>query len=195
MRNIKRFFELNNINEYNTKLFCNNIEYKSFKKGEEIFEKKSDYRNFCIILKGKVMVNLAKMILEYNNEEINNIFEDKNDLEKSNKEGIQRQTIKFERKTFEYSNIEYSNSEYFSRKICRNDKRTINSVIALEDTDLLILDHRIYDNIFFRAIARERRDRKNFILNNIKTLKELAPSRFEMFINKVELNVNKNKNI
>ena len=84
------------------------------------------------------MVNLAKMISEYNNQEINNIFEDFNDLDKINKESNQRLPIKFERKTYEYSNKEYSIGEYFSRKIPRNDKSTINSAKALENSYLII---------------------------------------------------------
>lgn len=192
--NIKRFFELNNINEYHTQLCCNNFELKSYKKGEDIFQRKNDYKNFCIITKGKVLANSEKVILGYNNEELNNnLIEEFNDLEKfanqREKEGGQRQSIKFEVKKYEYTSKEYSKGEYFSRKIKTNDKSTINSVKALEDTDILVLDHRMYDLLFERSISRAKRDRKFFILNNIKTLKELPPTRFEIFQNMVEMNV------
>jgi len=184
---VARFLEFNLIDEYNYQFACNNLEFKEVKAGEQIYSSRHLYKNFTIILKGKVVVKSVKNAVGYNKlgTSINTNFDE------ITKYAQERNSIEFEITKQEYSEKEYTKGNYFSGKNKHRSKNgtKIYSAVALEDTYVAYLDSKIYEILFNKSISKSEKERKNFLSKTLHTMKELGPSRFDVFFQAIEVNV------
>lgn len=184
---IARFIEFNLIEENNFQFACNNLEFKELMAGEPIFSNKHSYKNFTIIIKGKVLVKSVKNAVGYNNLKMSNTIS--LNISEMKKFAQERNQVGFEFKKPEYSEKEYSKGQYFSKKIKSKNGTVIFSAVALEDTIVAVLDGKTYEVLFEKSILKAERERKNFIYKTLHTMKDLGPTRFDAFFRDIEVNV------
>lgn len=185
---VAKFLEFNLIDETNFQFACNNFVDKALKNNEELFESKSLYKNFVIVLKGKLLVKSVKNAVGYDYSITKNINEGNKNILKTKK------TVQFEYEKEDHSEKIYNTGDYFSRKLRSSDRSTIYSALALEEVNAIFLDYKVFEVLFEKSIQKSEKQRKNFILKTIKTFETLGPSRFDAFFRVLEVNVKQIKN-
>jgi hypothetical protein len=185
---VAKYLEFNTIDECNYQFACNNFEFKELKTGDEIFESKNCYKNFTIIIKGKILVKSVRNAIGYNClKSDNNIIS--GTLNEITKFAQERNHIEFEIEKQEYSEKIYFKGQYFSRKIPNNTGYNIYSAVALEESFVIYIDSKTFEILFRKSISKSEKERTNFIYKIIHTINELGPTRFDVFFKSLEVKV------
>ena len=164
-----RYLDFNLIDENIYQLACNSLLYNFSKENEEIFENIDSYKNFCIITRGKIKVKYVD-----------------NTYGKLNKIKYALNQEKFIPKYIEKI---FHKGQFFSKKIKSTDGSQIFSAIAIEDSEIIYLEYRNYENLFEKYILKSEKERKKFIYKTLKNIVELGPAKFDIFYNLMDLNV------
>lgn len=181
--NVARFLNFNLIDEINLEFACNHFIFKALNPNEDLFDGDYNYKNFAIILKGKLSVKYGKNPVDFNGIPKKNFTDFSYDMLKP------KGYLGFGRNREATSEKIYQKGDYFCRII---NGSTIYSAVALEETNVIYLDYKIYEKIFEKCIYKSEKLRKTFILRTINTLENLGPTSFDAFFSILEVQVKNN---